>query len=178
MPEFWVFTGPSQGMWHEQVRSLIQLAKDDPPWRAVHGDCIGSDATFHMTLTELCARGDIPSLMLETYPGYDKDGKVRKRAWCPAGVVHPAAPMMDRNRAMIRRGIDENRTSAHARLIATPAVDHLISHGGTSFTIKYALSCGLPVTMIWPSGSVVRNWRPDIPGTEGRKTARVKEETR
>lgn len=160
MGEFWVFTGPSQGMWQEQVRSLIQLAKDEPPWRAIDGDCIGADATFHMTLMYLAIRGDIPALDLETYPGYDKDGRFRKRAWNPASVVHPAAPMMDRNRAMVQRGLDENRTAAHARLITTPAVDHLISHGGTSFTIRYALSCGLPITMIRTGGDVARDWRP------------------
>jgi hypothetical protein len=124
------FTGTSQGMTMAQWGALY-LALERVRGTLLHGDCVGADAQAHMV-----ARGR--GLRIEVYP--PTNGKAR--ANMAGDVVHPAAPYLKRNRAIV---------DSCDVLYAAPysLVERLRS--GTWATVRYARSCGKRVIILPPN---------------------------
>jgi hypothetical protein len=142
--ECWIFTGSQHGMTFEQYRSFRKLFVTRTPAEFRHGDCVGADATAHNVV--ITSSTLIPVI----YPA-----TVRvKRAWCEPGCNMQPLPPLQRNRVMI----DAPASPLIKRVIATPAQDHEVLRSGTWSAIRYAVTQGIWVTIIWPSGEVKVHW--------------------
>lgn len=133
------FTGTRKGMTGEQYETLRQILtnrigstdKDE----CGHGDCVGSDEQFHHTAKEL-------GYKVVAFPP-DKDPL---RAWCPADIIHPVKPYIERDHDMVDWA-DE--------MIASPKSTIEEWRGsGTWTTIRYSKKTQTPITIIFPDGSV------------------------
>jgi hypothetical protein len=102
---------------------------------AHHGDCIGSDATFH----KMCDDLGIPIVVHPPInPGL--------RAYCERGNIirtESALPYLDRDRTIV---------NVVNMLIATPKSIH--DRGGTWYTINYALREGVATYVVLPNGLI------------------------
>jgi len=137
------FTGARLGVTQAQRAALSSVIV--PPDLVLHGGAKGADAQFHAVIAEMLGP-ELP-LPIEVYPGesarwtywnYASDSGRRFR-------VHPTAPPLDRNRAIVSR------------------CDHLLAcpdgpertRSGTWTTVRYARRAGKPVTIIMPDGTVL-----------------------
>jgi hypothetical protein len=153
------FTGTHHGMTEAQkitLRSLLQTALDevialdplDRPWFH-HGDCIGSDAQADFIAWELGYR-------ITVWPPTNDYA----RFFCKAGpppesissisvlqiyTVMPPKPYLVRDKDIVN-GAD--------KVFATPAGFDEELRSGTWSTIRYARKKKIPITIIWPNGSV------------------------
>lgn len=128
------FTGTREGMTHPQgvmVQALLEVL-DVTEFH--HGDCVGADADAdHIA----CTIDQTPTIVV--HPPKDD----RLRAWCSHGHFRDPLPYLDRNRAIV----DETDV-----LIATPKeVDEQL-HGGTWYTVRYAIGQGRVAIVVPPDG--------------------------
>ncbi len=133
------FTGTQDGMTEAQKTMLKKILEAVRPKSVVHGDCIGSDATFHEIVCGLT-----PRIYIITYPADIKE----KRANCQADEVMPEQPPLKRNK---------NIVNSSDRLIATPKEDHEVLRSGTWSTIRFARRMRKPLLIINPNGSARRD---------------------
>ena len=127
------FTGTQKGM------TVRQLSKLDGMLRALsapgpidefhHGDCIGADEQFHQAVND-------PERTI-IHPPEDN----KKRAWCFSNHTLKPKPYIPRNHDIV------NATDV---LIATPKTSYEEMRSGTWATVRYALSKGKKVIMIYP----------------------------
>jgi len=98
-----------------------------------HGSCIGADEQAH-----------ISAWCLDIQCRKRASNDARLTAECPeAEQLGDPAPPLVRNRRIVH-GSD--------LLLATPK-GFKPGRGGTWYTIKYAMECGVPVIIIWPDGT-------------------------
>ncbi len=129
------FTGTQSGMNDRQalklVRFLKALSAPSPIDEFHHGDCIGADEHFHRVVNDY----------ERTYIHPPKDKK--KCAWCLSGHVFKPKPYLERNHDIV---------DATDVLIATPRTSYEELRSGTWATIRYAISKGKKVIVIYPQG--------------------------
>ena len=100
-----------------------------------HGDCVGADADAH----QIARRAGVH---IALHPPVDDS----LRAFCDYDAWYDPKTYLDRNRDIV----DASRV-----LVACPGVMKEQHHGGTWFTIRYALSIPeYPVAIIWSNGQV------------------------
>lgn len=134
------FTGTRQGMSGPQLASLRALLLSlvygaDREWYAIHGDCIGADAQFHVMAKELGAT------VIVYPPTNDK-----LRAFCEADVLEPAMDYAARNRNIV----------ADAQyVIAAPAQSLNPGYGGTWQTIRFSQDADKLYRIIIPNGAIL-----------------------
>lgn len=102
---------------------------------AHHGDCYGADATFHI----LALIHEIP---VTIHPPIKTD----LQAFCRG----------EDSRVMEKSYFERNRDIVNEsdELLACPPYHPLPEKGGTAYTVNYALKQEVPVTIIWPDGSL------------------------
>lgn len=130
------FTGTQQGMTDAQFNRIASWFAHRPGITLHHGDCIGADADAHEAAF-------YERIRVEIHPP-DID---RKRAFCKgAAVVHPPAPYLVRNRAIV---------AATEVLLATPKEETGEElRSGTWATVRAARKAGRRVVIVRPSGRV------------------------
>jgi len=136
-------TGTRVGMTKQQHCRVVALLDQLKPAVGRHGDCIGSDAQFHILCLE---RGIRVVIHPPSNPKY--------RAWCskasqsrpPVDVeVLPKAPYIVRDHAMV---------DAVQVLLATPKTEAEVLRSGTWSTVRYACKVGRKLFLITPTGRV------------------------
>lgn len=136
------FTGPRGGMTQPQIRMVhdymasVALVSDNDDtvegFEGHHGDCLGSDAAFHVIATAL-----------RWHTVIHPPSNLAWRAYCKGGEIRPAADYLARDWDIARET---------GELLATP--DCPPKRGsGTWVTISYAVYLGHPVRLFWPDGS-------------------------
>lgn len=130
------FTGTRKGMSQEQIKTVINLLISLNSEEVHHGDCVGADADFH----------SISQKFNVDIVGHPASGVGNQRAFCE-GFSHPCEekPPLERNRDII----DDSDI-----LIATPKVFSEERRGGTWATIRYAISSGKKVYIVYPDGRI------------------------
>lgn len=129
------FTGTRNGMTSAQKETIIEFLRVNPPEAALHGDCIGADASFHWLLPKTTEK--------RIYPGGTSDHPLR--AGCSADVVYPVKPFLERNHDIV---------NACDHLLACPGETTEQKRSGTWATVRYARKAGKPITIVWPNGTV------------------------
>lgn len=135
------FSGTRYGMTGAQKAEVRRALAELKPSVVRHGDCVGSDAEFAKMAREA-------GVWIEQFPPVDET----HRAFTPADVIHPAKTHFARNRDLVD-GLTPDDGTANI-LIATPCQDIEQERGGTWMTVRYARKRGVPVTVVWPDGSV------------------------
>lgn len=135
------FTGTRTGMTEaqkEQVRRMLEKADV-----LKHGDCLGSDAEAHEIMLSQALDLKQPNpKFIEIHPPTNP----KLRAGCEgANQVFAPKPYKERNRDIV----DGCRV-----LIATPKGRNEEQYSGTWSTVRYAVSIGRPVRIIYPDGEV------------------------
>jgi hypothetical protein len=137
-----------------ELRKRLSRGEGGTDWRMFsefhHGDCVGADEQAHDMMRVLRARYWPLRVDIHIHP----PGDHRARAFCDAE--------MDYRELMSVRVWDEKDYLSRNRdivdntdlLIACPNGYDFRSHGGTSYTIRYALRKKKPVVIIWPDGKV------------------------
>lgn len=131
------FTGTVLGMTHLQKLGVRELMMEIAPAEAHHGDCLGSDATFHL----FCK---LFSVYVVGHPGTDMYGRSPKRAYCDVDEWQPALPYLERNSNIVR---------ASQILIATPKLMEEERRSGTWATIRRAREMEKELRIVYPDGS-------------------------
>lgn len=138
------FTGTRKhpsGLQANYVDSVLR--NPDNGIKAVHhGACIGSDAMAH----EFAIKADLSIIIhppLNTSFMMDLDQMFDTWNAAKRVTILPAKPYLDRDRDIVR---------CSDVIIATP--DNHIEKGGTWYTIKYAVGCGVPVFICHRDGTI------------------------
>jgi hypothetical protein len=137
-------TGSSTVITGEQLAAMEQHMILRQPDAMAHGDCIIADAMAHKTFRQL-----FPCRVITIWP----PSLPRLRAFCGAGdpyceIMDPR-PYLERDRR-IAQECDE--------LLAVPDSWGEVLRSGTWATVRYALTDGKLVTVIWPDGRVEAGW--------------------
>lgn len=151
------FTGSREGMTADQMVELRKRLSKGPggtDWKMFsefhHGDCVGADEQAHDMMRVLRTRYWPLRVDIVIHPPLEDRGF---RAHCDAEMdprelmsvkVLPAKNFLARDRDIV------NDTDL---LIGCPLGYDFRGKGGTSYTIRYALSQGKPVVIIWPDGT-------------------------
>jgi hypothetical protein len=133
-PTHLAFTGSSRYLTYRQCDVLRQLFTEltEPGLTLHHGDCIVADAYVHDLALEFGWR-------VEIHPPENP----AKRAWCEgAAVVHPVAPYLVRNRAIVLAG---------SMLVAAPDCPECVRSGSWS-TVRFAWAKQRRVMLAMPDG--------------------------
>lgn len=140
------FTGTKDGMTEEQINTVNSIFNDFGEANVVfhHGDCIGADADAHK-LAVLC------NFQIVIHPPINK----KYRAYCDSEntIILPPRDYLVRNRHIV-----ENSDL----MIATPKGFERV-RSGTWSTIRYAHKKQVPMTIVWPNGSVEERDSPNLP---------------
>lgn len=130
------FTGTQQGMSPAQYDKVSGWLRRRQAVTLHHGDCIGADLHAHAAAMDAGCRVEIHP------PDID-----RKRAFCKgAAVVHPPAPYLIRNIAIV---------DACEVLIATPKEETGEElRSGTWATVRAARKAKRRIVIVRPSGRV------------------------
>lgn len=133
------FTGTRKGMTYAQYKTLKQLLSErlDVRFeeRAVHGDCIGADAEFHVLIQKY-----YPHVKIIIYPSNIKS----TRAHCiGAEIVFEERDPLKRNHDIV-----DNCDI----LFATPHEAREILRSGTWAAIRYCRKIHHSIYVIWPNG--------------------------
>lgn len=136
------FTGPRGGMTPVQVRMIygylgqVAVANDGNPavtgYEGHHGDCLGSDAAFHVLVTALGWRTVL-------HPPANPS----RRAFCRGDEIRPPKDYLPR---------DWDIAAETGELLATPDCPPRPG-SGTWTTISYAVRLRHPVKMFFPDGT-------------------------
>jgi len=116
------FTGTWRGMTLEQIRAVKALLEELDPTDVHHGDCIGADENFDDLARDHGAHR-------VAFPGTDSRGRSPKRAYCLTEHERPAAPYLERNRAIV---------DSSDYLVACPGEFVERTRSGTWSTVRYA----------------------------------------
>lgn len=132
------FTGTQHGMTSQQRIELRRFVlAGESIVEAHHGDCIGSDCSFHRLF-----RWAYPRAKVVIHPP-DND---KKRAYCEGDVTLPTKPYLVRNHDIVD-SVDY--------IVATPSTLTEVRRSGTWATIRYARLKKKPITIIFPDGRVL-----------------------
>jgi len=131
------FTGTRNGMTAAQKDAIIEFLRLNTPEMALHGDCIGADASFHWLLPK--------TTQVLIHPGGGLDHPLR--AGCAASVIHPVKPFLERNHDIV---------DACDHLLACPGETTEQTRSGTWATIRFARKVGKPLTIVWLDGTVTK----------------------
>jgi len=134
-------TGTRYGMTAAQrkevLRIMVELAEKRPNVHLHHGCCIGADEQYSL---------------LGAYLGFYLVAHIPERreymsmpAYELSNFINPARPYLERNRIIVDRS---------SYLIAAPKDLNFNSSRGTWYTIEYAQSKGIPITIVAPDGRV------------------------
>lgn len=138
------FTGTRHGMTDWQAEVLEHLLISGGYKWLHHGDCVGADRGAHEIARHL-------GLLVKAHPPI----ATRLRAFCTADICAKPRPYLER---------DQNIVDETEALIATPKTAQPQLGSGTWATINMARSAGKQVTIILPSGAVVRFHANQPPG--------------
>jgi hypothetical protein len=130
------FTGTRKGLTPQQVTALSDLLEERWVSGIVFhlGDTIGADEQAR-------ALGYTAKYRLHGHPSTSDD----QRAFGRFNLTYDPLPPLERNRVMV--------DSAH-HLIACPVGTSEELRSGTWATVRYARRKGVPITIIWPDGSI------------------------
>lgn len=132
------FTGTRLGMTHPQKLGVRDVMDELAPAEGHHGDCIGSDATFH-TFCKLF------SCYTVGHPGVDRHGYALTRAYCDVDESLPELPYLVRDKVIVE---------ASKILIATPRMMMEEVRSGTWTTVRYARKLkNRTIHIVYPDGS-------------------------
>jgi len=138
------FTGTSSGMTDSQKGRLYDLIIRNEPAEFHLGDCVGSDAEAFDMIDDLDPYGDWCTVI--GHPPEDP----KARAFCEYDVTREPKPFIARDHDIV----DETDL-----LIATPKSDiHKICRDGTCATVRYAKSKQKPLVVIFPTGSMKKEF--------------------
>lgn len=137
------FTGTQTGLTTQQSNSLLLVIStlfESGYTRAIHGDCIGADASFHAACQ---AHGGFVILI---FPGIAADGTSPKRAYCEgAYYLYERKPYLERNRDIV---------DAADVLIVCPKEREEQIRSGTWSTYRTAQKLGKSCVIIYPDGEI------------------------
>lgn len=133
------FTGSQGGMTTPQLRAFIREIETESTWSTTfhHGDCIGADATADALARALDLRIHIHPPLIRTK---------QANCWRKGDTRSRPKPYLNRNHDIVQ---------ASKLLIATPSGPEKL-RSGTWATIRRARYKGIPITIIWPDGTVTR----------------------
>lgn len=129
-------SGTRMGMMTAQMKTLWELVEYDKYSAFHHGDCVGVDKEAHEAF-----RLFSPSTIITIHPPIDD----KLRANCRGDVILLPHTYFARNRNIVN-SVDE--------MIIIPFQNEWSERGGTWYTHDYALKRGVPLTVIWPDGTV------------------------
>jgi hypothetical protein len=138
------FTGSSRIITGEQIDAVEQYMVLVQPDALTHGDCIIADAIAHKRFRRL-----FPGRMITVWPPVNPG----LRAFC--GADDPHCEIMT-PRPYLER--DQRIAQECDKLLAVPNAAGEVRRSGTWATVRYAISEGKPVTIIWPDGRTEENW--------------------
>lgn len=128
------YTGTQRGMNKRQSRRFIDGIVAMKPTEFHHGDCIGGDEEAHFLVREF-----LPDCRIIIHPP-DIDVK---RAFCPADIVLPPKPYLDRNHDIV---------IAVDKMFVTPFEMDEQLRSGTWATFRFTKKIGKPYKLILPRG--------------------------
>lgn len=171
------FTGTRQGMSADQLSVLRdRLSPPATNWGMFsefhHGDCVGADEEAHDMIRVLLARHWPMAVRIVIHPPSDE----RWRAHCDEAMDYRemlGVRVLDEKDYLAR---DRDIVDATDLLIGCPAGFDLRSHGGTAYTIRYALKLKKPVIIIRPDGSVEDYYFGTTPGERNEAQEKVRRE--
>jgi len=138
------FTGTRNGMTPEQCQAFTAIISELPTFTEFHhGDCIGADddaADMVHELRQDAEDGDTWDIIC--HPPVDETHRAFNKH---ADQTLPAKPYLARNRDIV---------DATELLIGCSGVATWQNHGGTFYTMDYAIKRGKPVKVIWLDGTV------------------------
>lgn len=127
------FTGTRKGMNIRQQANIRRFLLEHDVTEAHHGDCLGSDADFHL----ICNDMHIPVVV---HPPDDD----RWRAYCHSPTILEPKPYLERDRDIV---------AVADVLLATPKEDHApknLRGSGTWYTINNAVEQETPHEIFKP----------------------------
>ena len=131
------FTGTQTGITPPQFDLLVEVLQElHEVTEAHHGDCLGADREFAVTIDAVFGIG---KMLLHRHPPDDD----KKRAFTRYDVDYPVAPFLVRNKDIV---------NATEILIACPKTQHEELRSGTWATVRYARKQGGVVVILWPDG--------------------------
>ena len=132
------FTGTSSNVTARQALALWRVMLKIEVGRGHHGDCINADALFDDMARRL-------GWVRIAHPGHDGKGDSPHRAGCAADEIRSPLPYLVRNKAIVNEV---------GRLLACPRGPEQQRGSGTWHTIRLAAKKGIPITIVWPDGTV------------------------
>lgn len=133
------FTGTRAGLQPEQHNTLDRYFESLPDDTVLlHGGCVGADADAHESWLLL-------EREMEIFPQSKQPILVAPNL-IGARRHKPCHDPLERNREMVQRA---------THLVACPAGPEIM-RSGTWSTVRYARRLSLPITIIWPNGSVTQ----------------------
>lgn len=137
MNDHLAFTGTKDGWTDAQTKSsCAELQRLRETYSVMHnGDCVGADERAALVWDAL--KGDVV-LHPPINPKY--------RAFMDFGFVLPEGEYIKRDRDMV---------NASSYLLATPKTMYEFLRSGTWSTVRYARKVGIPLTIVYPDGSIV-----------------------
>lgn len=106
-----------------------------------HGDCVGADVM-------VAEQSRLAKCKTVAHPGFDAQGEFPNRAWHDSDFILQPFPYLTRNRTIV--GLAD-------KMLAVPDSFVEVQRSGTWYTVRYAREQGVPVTIVWPDGSVTLN---------------------
>lgn len=128
-------TGTRKGLTADQASSARKWLASFSIANLHHGDCLGADAEVHDLFKSLTKRDPV------IHPPTDSSWRAFKRS----GRVWTPKPFLERNRDIVM---------AADKLLVLPKEDTVHHSGGTWYTYRFAKVHGVPITIIWPDGSL------------------------
>jgi len=143
------FTGTRRGLSEEQTTALKMILDRVQLGSTFHiGDCVGADEEFY-NLIQNHNRDYGAGFITIGHPPISRE----HRAFCAYDYEHPPLPFLRRNHAIV---------NVSDSLIAIPRGDKEEMRSGTWATVRYALSQGQPVTIVYPDGRVGGRSRSEV----------------
>lgn len=138
MNDHLAFTGTKDGWTEPQTKSAcVELQRLREKYTVMHnGDCVGADERAALIWDAL--KGDI-ILHPPINPKY--------RAFMYFGILLPEGEYIKRDHDMV---------DASSYLLATPKTMYEFLRSGTWSTVRYGRKRGLPITIVYPDGSVIQ----------------------
>lgn len=133
------FTGTRGGITRQQKEAVIWYLLEAAQLH--HGDCIGADEQAQALALNL-------SVDCYAYPG------LMDRYWAKTDgnlVVYDRQPELERDRKI---------AAVCDRLLACPGIYTEEARSGTWATCRYGHAAGKPVIVVYPDGTVDKDWKP------------------
>lgn len=134
------FTATRRSMTRLQyLAAMAWMARHDHPDSVHQGCCVGGDEE----LTQLASKY-WPDAVIHAHPS-NIEAMTSKSAIACSTVFHGALPPLDRNRVIV---------DIATEMLACPAEIEEQRRGGTWSTIRYARKLRVPLTIIYPDGTL------------------------